>query len=73
MPAVYTCVELQAVSQVPLPPDDVVTLSAELAGDVPFASVASTVKLYVVDAESPLTASEVPLVVPIELPFCNTV
>jgi hypothetical protein len=51
----------------------VVTLTAELALEVPAASVASTVKLYVVEADSPLTANDVPVAVPIELLFCNTV
>jgi hypothetical protein len=42
---VYTAVELHAVAHEPPPPARVVTLAAELAGDVPAASVASTVKL----------------------------
>lgn len=65
--------ELQAVAQEPPPPDSVVTLTGELADEVPAASVASTLKLYVVEAESPLTAKVVPLAVPIEVPFCRTV
>jgi hypothetical protein len=73
MPCVYTAVALHAVAQVPPPLADVVTLSAELALEVPAASVASTVKLYVVEAANPLTANDVPLAVPIEVPFCNTV
>lgn len=55
------------------PPANVVTLSGELAVEVPAASVASTVKLYEVDAARPLTANEVPVAVPIEVPFCKTV
>ena len=51
----------------------VVTFTAALGPDVPFASVALTVKLYAVEAESPLTANDVPVAVPIEVPFCNTV
>jgi hypothetical protein len=51
----------------------VVTFTAELADDVPSASVASTAKLYAVEAESPVTANDVPLAVPIEVPFFNTV
>jgi hypothetical protein len=47
----------------------VVTLTAELGADEPFASMASIVKLYVVEAARPVTANEVPLVVPIEDPF----
>jgi hypothetical protein len=66
-------VELHAVAHVPPPLPDVVTLTAELATEVPAASVASTVKLYDVEAASPLTANEVPVAVPIEVPFCNTV
>jgi hypothetical protein len=61
------------VAHEPPPLADVVTLTAELALEVPAASVASTVKLYVVEADSPLTAKDVPLAVPIELPFCNMV
>jgi hypothetical protein len=61
------------VEQPPPPPDGVVTFTAELAAEVPCASVASTVKLYEVEAASPLTAKEVPLAVPIEVPFCKTV
>jgi hypothetical protein len=44
-----------------------------LAEEVPAASVASTVKLYDVEAASPLTANVVPVAVPIEVPFCSTV
>jgi len=51
----------------------VVTFTAELAAEVPFASVASTVKLYAVDAVSPVTAKVVPVAVPIETPPFNTV
>jgi hypothetical protein len=51
----------------------VVTFTAVLAGEVPAASVASTVKLYEVDAERPLTANDVPVALPIEVPFCSTV
>ena len=52
---------------------DVVTFTAELGPDVPLLSVASTVKLYEVEAASPVTANDVPLAVPIEVPFCKTV
>jgi hypothetical protein len=52
---------------------DVVTFTAELAPDVPLLSVASTVKLYEVEAVSPVTAKVVPVAVPIEVPFFNTV
>jgi hypothetical protein len=52
---------------------NVVTFTAELGPDVPLLSVASTVKLYEVEAESPVTANEVPVAVPIEAPFFNTV
>ena len=51
----------------------VVTFVAELGPDVPLLSVASTVKLYEVEADRPLTANDVPVGVPIEVPFCNTV
>lgn len=51
----------------------VVTFTAELGPDVPLLSVASTVKLYEVEAARPLTANEVPVAVPIAVPFCNTV
>jgi hypothetical protein len=58
------------VAQEPLPPpDSVVTLTAALGADEPFASIASTVKLYVVDADSPLTVNVVPVEVPTEDPF----
>ena len=64
---------LHAVAHEPPPPARVVTFTAALAGEVPAASVASTVKLYAVDAASPLTANDVLFEVPIEVPFCNTV
>jgi hypothetical protein len=51
----------------------VVTFTAELGPDVPLLSVASTVKLYEVDAARPLTVNVVPVAVPIEVPFCNMV
>jgi hypothetical protein len=51
----------------------VVTFRAELAAEVPAASVASTVKLYVVETARPVTANEVPVAVPIEAPFFKTV
>jgi hypothetical protein len=51
----------------------VVTFAAELGPDVPLPSVASTTKLYEVEAESPVTANDVPVAVPIEVPFFNTV
>ena len=51
----------------------VVTFVAELGPDVPLLSVASTVKLYEVEADSPVTANVVPVAVPIEAPFFNTV
>ncbi len=51
----------------------VVTFTAELAPDVPLLSVASTVKLYEVEAVSPVTANVVPVAVPIEVPFFSTV
>jgi len=52
---------------------EVVTFTAELAPDVPFASVASTVKLYEVEAVSPVTANVVPDAVPMEVPFFRIV
>jgi hypothetical protein len=52
---------------------DVVTFTAELGPEVPFASVASTVKLYAVEAERPVTAKVVPVAVPIEVPFFRMV
>jgi len=52
---------------------DVVTFTAELGPDVPLPSVASTVKVYEVEAVSPVTANVVPVAVPIEVPFFNTV
>jgi hypothetical protein len=51
---------------------DVVTLRGELAAEVPSASVASTVKLYVVEAERPVTANDGLVEVPMEVPFCST-
>jgi hypothetical protein len=51
----------------------VVTFTAELGPDVPLLSVASTVKLYAVEAVSPVTANVVPVAVPIEVPFFNIV
>ena len=63
---------LHAVAHVP-PPASVVTFTAPLAGEVPAASVASTVKLYDVEAARPLTVNDVPVGVPIEVPFCRTV
>jgi hypothetical protein len=51
----------------------VVTFAAELGPDVPLPSVASTVKLNEAEAESPVTANDVPVAVPIEVPFFNTV
>jgi hypothetical protein len=51
----------------------VVTFTWELAADVPLLSVASTVKVYAVDAVSQVTANVVPVAVPIEVPFFNTV
>lgn len=51
----------------------VVTFTAELWPEVPLLSVASTVKLYEVEAVRPVTAKVVLLVVPIEVPFFNTV
>ena len=51
---------------------EVVTLAAELAAEVPAASVASTVKLYVVEGERPVTTSEFVLGVAIEAPPCST-
>lgn len=51
---------------------EVVTLSAELAAEVPAASVASTVKLYVVEGESPVTTSEFVVGVAIEVPAFST-
>jgi hypothetical protein len=51
----------------------VVTFTAELAADVPLASVASTVKLYEVDAVRPVTANVVPVAVPIDVPFFKIV
>ena len=50
----------------------VVTLTAELAADVPAASTASTVKLYAVEGERPVTASDVVVGVAIEVPPCST-
>jgi hypothetical protein len=59
----------------PPPPvlDNVVTLTAALWPEVPTESPASTVKLYVVEAARPVTANDVLEVVPIELPFSDTV
>ena len=51
----------------------VFTLTAALGPDVPAASVASTVKLNVVDAASPDTVNVVPVAVPMEVPFSSTV
>jgi hypothetical protein len=51
----------------------VVTLTAELWAEVPSASVASTVKLYAVEAVRPPTAKVVPVAVPIEVPFFKIV
>lgn len=51
----------------------VVTFTAELGPDVPLLSVASTVKLYEVEAARPVTANEVPVAVPIDVPFCKIV
>lgn len=50
-------------------PGNVVTLTAPLWPDVPAASVASTVKLYFVEAARPLTPNDVPEVVAITDPF----
>jgi len=66
-------VALHAVAHEPPPFASVVTFKGELAADVPFESVASTVKLYAVEAASPLTAKDVPVAVPIEVPPCSTV
>lgn len=52
---------------------EVVTFTAELGPDVPFASVASTVKLYEVEAVRPVTAKVVPVAVPIDVPFFKIV
>ena len=52
---------------------NVVTFTAELGPDVPLLSVASTVKLYAVEAVSPVTANVVPVAVPIEVPFFKIV
>ena len=51
---------------------EVVTFTAELEADVPAASVASTAKLYAVEGERPVTASEFVLGVAIEVPPCST-
>jgi hypothetical protein len=51
----------------------VVTFTAELGPEVPLLSVASTVKLYEVEAVSPVTVNDVPVAVPIEVPFFKTV
>src|ERR1035441_2093349 len=56
--------ELMAIKSPPEPLAVVVTSRAELAGEVPTLSVASTVKLYAVEAERPVTANEVPVAVP---------
>jgi hypothetical protein len=48
---------------------EVVTLSAVLCDEEPAASVAATVKLYVVDAANPVTEKLVPVTVPIETPL----
>jgi hypothetical protein len=73
MPPVYTAVGLHPGAH-PLPALAVVTLSAALCEDVPKASVAATVKLYVVEGESPLTTKlALPVTVAIGAPFSNTV
>ena len=51
----------------------VVTETDGLAAEEPAPSLASTLKLKVVDAVRPLTLKLVPLVVPMELPFFRTV
>jgi hypothetical protein len=48
---------------------DVVTLKAELWAEAPAASVAATVKLYVVPAVKPVTAKLGVAEVPMEVPF----
>jgi hypothetical protein len=47
----------------------VVTFTPELCEEVPAASVAETLKVYVVEGERLLTVNEVLDVDPIELPF----
>jgi hypothetical protein len=44
-----------------------------LVGDVPWLSVASTVNVYAVEGESPVTANDVPVEVASGLPFIETV
>jgi hypothetical protein len=51
----------------------VVTETAELAADVPSASVASTVKEYAVAGVRPVTGNELVVDVPIDVPFIRTV
>lgn len=70
-------VEFQAAPQLPPPPPPllacVVTLTALLWAELPKESAAETLKLKVVDAASPDTLKLVLAVVPMELPFWNTV
>jgi hypothetical protein len=47
----------------------VLTLTAELCAESPNASLAATVKLYVVPGDKPVTAKLVLGVVPIDVPF----
>ena len=47
----------------------VLTLTAELCAEAPNASLAATVKLYVVPGDKPVTAKLVFDVVPIDVPF----
>lgn len=66
-------VEGLSVTEPVLPEEEVVTLTAALWPEVPAESLASTVKLYVVEAEKPLTAKDVPERVAIDAPFLSTV
>lgn len=48
---------------------EVVTLIDALCEPVPSESVAATVKVYVVDADKPVTLNAVPVAVPIDVPL----
>ena len=50
-----------------------VTFMAVLCAELPAASVAATLKLYVVNGDKPLTVMFGLLVVPIDTPFLKTV
>lgn len=53
--------------------DDVVTVTDELWLPVPWLSVAATVNVYVVDADSPVAEKLVDVEVPIDVPLLYTV